>query len=59
MEAHAEAATAAGVHATVGDAAVSMPLASMSDGSHAAAARVVLATTASQPTATQRFGPLR
>ena len=52
-DAHAQAAPAAGVHAIVGGTAVSMPSAATSDGSRAAAARVVLATTASQPAATR------
>ena len=50
VEAHARAATT-GVQAIGGTWRVSMPSATMSDGSPAAAARVVLATTASQPAA--------
>ena len=53
VEAHARAATAAGVHAIVGGTAVSMRSVGISDGSRAAAARVVLATTASQRAATR------
>ena len=53
VEAHAEAATAAGVHAIAGGKAMSMASAAMSDGSRAAAARVVVATTSLQPAATR------
>ena len=53
VEPHAQAATAAGVHAIGGGTAVSMPSAAMSDGSCAAAARLTLTTTASQPAATR------
>ena len=56
VEAHGQAATAAGVHAIGGGTAVGMPSATMSDGSHADAARVVLATTASQPAAKRPQG---
>ena len=53
MQAHTQAATAAVVHALDGTAAVSVPSATVSDGAHAAEARVFLATTASQPFALQ------
>ena len=53
VDAHARTATAAGGHAIVGSNTVSMPSAAMSDGSRAAAARLVLTTTASQPAATR------
>ena len=53
VEARAQAATAAGAHAIDGGTAVSMPSAAMSDGSRAPAARVVVATNASQPAATR------